>query len=163
MIDAFAQELVTLAAADPRVVLLVGDMDVHLFEGFRSRFPDRFYDCGAAEASMMGVAAGLSLSGLRPVACSSPFVAMRCLDQIRTEICDHWAPVVIAGLGAAPASCDGAAVLPMLQEISIIAPGDAAEARLALRTALSQDGPTYLRVEDTFEPPPDLASGANPA
>ena len=69
MRNAFADEMTRLARQDSRVVLLSGDIGNKLFDNFKKVDARRFYNCGVAEANMMGVAAGLALSGLRPVAC----------------------------------------------------------------------------------------------
>ena len=66
MRNAFAAAITDLAATDERIVLLSGDIGNRLFDKYRDRCPDRFYNCGVAEANMTGMAAGLALSGLRP-------------------------------------------------------------------------------------------------
>lgn len=162
MRDAFARELTALAVADERVVLLSGDIGNRMFNDFKSRCPDRFYNCGVAEANMMGVAAGLALSGLRPVVYTIvPFVTTRCLEQIRVDVCYHQAPVTIvgvggglsyAGLGATHHSCEDIAFLRMLPHMSVVCPGDPQEVRLALRASLAHPGPVYLRLGKKGEP-----------
>ncbi|MCY2993386.1 MAG: transketolase, partial [Planctomycetota bacterium] len=162
MRNAFAQELVQRAAADERVVLLMGDIGNHLFDVFKTRFPDRFYNCGVAEANMMSVAAGMALCGLRPVVYTIvPFVTTRCLEQIRVDVCYHRAPVTIVGvggglsyasLGATHHSCEDIAFLRVLPHMQVVCPGDAQEVRLGLRRALEQDDPVYLRIGKKGEP-----------
>jgi transketolase len=162
MRNAFAKELEQLAAEDPRVVLLMGDIGNRLFDGFKNRFPDRFYNCGVAEANMMSVAAGLGLCGLRPVVYTiTPFVTTRCLEQIRVDVCYHRTPVVIVGvggglsyasLGPTHQSCEDIAFLRVLPHIKVVCPGDAVEVRLLLRCALAQDDPVYLRLGKKGEP-----------
>jgi transketolase len=174
MRNAFAAEITELAAADPRVVLLSGDIGNRLFDTFRDRFPDRFYNCGVAEANMVGMAAGLALSGLRPVAYTiTPFITTRCLEQIRVDVCYHEAPVVLVGVGSGLAyaslgpthhSCEDVAFLRALPNMSVVCPGDPVEARLALRAALRNPGPCYLRFGKKGEPkvhlkPPEFVLG----
>ena len=77
MRNAFASEITELAAADPRIILLSGDIGNRLFDTYKDQFPQRFLNCGVAEANMIGVSAGLALSGLRPVASAMPFCAAR--------------------------------------------------------------------------------------
>ena len=67
MRNAFAEELTRLGHADDRVVMLSGDIGNRLFDKFKDKHPDRFYNCGVAEANMTGVASGLAASGLRPI------------------------------------------------------------------------------------------------
>jgi len=162
MRNAFARELTRLAAQDERVVLLMGDIGNRLFDDFKARFPERFFNCGVAEANMMSTAAGLALCGLRPVVYTIvPFVTTRCLEQIRVDVCYHHAPVVIAGvggglsyasLGATHQACEDIGMLRVLPGIKIVCPGDATEVRLGLQHALAQDDPVYLRLGKKGEP-----------
>jgi transketolase len=162
MRNAFARELTRSAGEDPRVVLLSGDIGNRLFDDYKSRYADRFFNCGVAEANMMGVAAGMATCGLRPVVYTIvPFVTTRCLEQIRVDVCYHNVPVVIvgvggglsyAGLGATHHSCEDIAFLRMLPSMRVVCPGDAVETRLALRAALAEDGPVYIRIGKKGEP-----------
>lgn len=162
MRNAFAQELFELATTDPRLVLLSGDIGNRMFDNYKTAFPSRFYNCGVAEANMMGIAAGLALSGLRPVVYTIvPFITTRCLEQIRVDVCYHRAPVIIVGvggglsyasLGATHHSCEDIAHLRVLPEMTVICPGDPTEVRLAFRAALNHQGPVYLRLGKKGEP-----------
>jgi transketolase len=67
MRNEFADELTKLGNDDPRVVMLSGDIGNRLFDKFREAHPSRFFNCGVAEQNMMGLAAGMAMSGLRPV------------------------------------------------------------------------------------------------
>lgn len=174
MRNAFANEITTLAADDERIVLLSGDIGNRLFDRFKDQAPARFVNAGVAEANMMGVAAGLALSGLRPVVYTiTPFVTTRCYEQIRVDVCYHRAPVVIvgtgaglsyAGLGPTHHSCEDLAIMRVLPNLTVVAPGDSWEVRAALRAALAHDGPVYLRIGKKGEPDvhralPDLVLG----
>jgi transketolase len=162
MRNAFADELTRLAEVDPRVVMLSGDIGNRLFDKFRAAQPDRFYNCGVAEQNMTGVAAGMALTGMRPITYTiTPFVTTRCLEQIRTDICYHEAPVIIvavgaglsyAGLGPTHHACEDIAFLRALPNMVVICPGDAFEVRAALRAALKQDKPVYIRMGKRGEP-----------
>lgn len=163
MRNAFAEELASLAVQDSRIVLLSGDIGNRLFDRFKEAAPDRFYNCGVAEANMTGVAAGMALTGLRPFTYSiAPFATVRCLEQIRVDICYHNVPVTIvgtgaglsyAGLGPTHHSCDDIGLLRMLPNITIVCPSDPVEARLAVGASLQHDGPVYLRLGKKGEPP----------
>lgn len=162
MRDAFASELTSLASKDSRVVMLSGDIGNRLFDKYKAAFPDRFYNCGVAEQNMMSVAAAMASSGLRPIAYTiTPFITMRCLEQIRVDVCYHDAPVVIVGvgaglsyaaLGATHHSLEDVACLRALPGMSVVCPGDPVEAGLALRAALRHPGPVYLRLGKKGEP-----------
>lgn len=162
MRNAFAAEMTALAVEDPRLVLLSGDIGNRLFDRFKEAAPDRFYNCGVAEANMISVGAGLALSGMRPVAYTiAPFITARCLEQIRVDLCYHHAPVVIVGVGAGLSyaangpthhSCEDLAQLRTLPGMRVLCPADPQETRAAMRAALAHDGPTYVRIGKKGEP-----------
>lgn len=162
MRNAFAEEITKLAQMDPRVVLLSGDIGNKLFDNFKKVDEQRFYNCGVAEANMIGVAAGMALSGLRPVTYTiTPFTTTRCFEQIRVDVCYHQAPVIIVGTGAGLSyaelgpthhSLEDLAILRTLPGMSVLSPCDATELRLALHAALQQDGPVYIRIGKKGEP-----------
>jgi transketolase len=162
MRNAFADELTKLGTEDARVVMLSGDIGNRLFDKFKDKHPSRFFNCGVAEANMMGVAAGMAMNGLRPVAYTiTPFVTTRCLEQIRTDVCYHEAPVTIVAVGAGLAysglgpthhACEDISFLRSIPNMVVICPGDAFEVRGALRAALQQDRPVYIRMGKKGEP-----------
>lgn len=162
MRNTFAQELTAIAAENPQVVLLSGDIGNRLFDRYKEIASDRFYNCGVAEANMTGVAAGLALSGFHPVTYTiTPFATVRCLEQIRVDLCYHNLPSVIVGTGAGLSyaqlgpthhSCEDIGLLRTLSNLTILCPCDPLEVRLALRAALQHDGPVYLRLGKKGEP-----------
>ncbi len=162
MRNAFANTLTELATEDQRVVLLSGDIGNRMFDKFKAACPDRFFNCGVAEANMMSMAAGLAMSGLRPVVYTiTPFVTTRCLEQIRVDVCYHHVPVLIVGvggglsyasLGATHHSCEDIAMLRVLPHMRVVCPGDAWETGAAVKAALGQDEPVYLRLGKKGEP-----------
>ena len=162
MRNGFAKEIVELAASDARVVLLSGDIGNRMFDTYKERFPDRFYNCGVAEANMTGVAAGMALCGFRPFTYTiAAFNTVRCLEQIRFDICYPNLPVVIMGVGgglcyaslnASHQAMEDIALLRVLPNMTVICPGDAMEVRAALRAAVTHDGPVYIRLGKKNEP-----------
>lgn len=175
MRNAFAAEITQLAARDPRAVLLSGDIGNRLFDTFRSQCPARFFNCGVAEANMIGLAAGLAMCGLRPITYTiAPFTTTRCLEQIRVDVCYHDLPVTIVAVGAGLSyaslgpthhACEDIALLRSLPGMTVVCPGDAWELRAVLRAALDYDRPLYLRLGKKGEPlvhqdvPPAFAIG----
>ncbi len=162
MRNAFADELTKLGDEDSRVVMLSGDIGNRLFDKFKAKHPSRFFNCGVAEANMMGVAAGMAMNGLRPVAYTiTPFVTTRCLEQIRTDVCYHEVPVTIVAVGAGLAysglgpthhACEDISFLRSIPNMVVICPGDAFEVRAALRASMQQDHPVYIRMGKKGEP-----------
>ena len=156
MRNAFADEITKLGSSDPRVVLLSGDIGNKLFDKCKAANGTRFLNCGIAEANMMGVAAGMALSGLRPVIYTiTPFTTTRCFEQIRVDACYHNVPVIIVGtgsglsyaeLGPTHHSCEDLAIMRVLPNMTVLAPADEVELRQCLRAALKLDGPVYIRI-----------------
>jgi transketolase len=174
MRNAFAEEMTKIAATDKRVVVLSGDIGNRLFDKLKTVDESRFYNCGVAEANMMGVAAGMALSGLRPfVYTITPFTTTRCFEQIRVDVCYHHVPVVIVGtgsglsyaeLGPTHHSLEDMAILRTLPGMRVMAPCDSSELRQALHAVLKDDSPTYIRIGKKGEPDihkslPDLHLG----
>lgn len=162
MRNAFAKQITELAQRDKRVVLLSGDIGNRLFDDLKAKCPDRFFNCGVAEANMIGMAAGMAMSGLRPVCYTiTPFITYRCLEQIRIDVCYHHVPVVIVGtgaglsyasLGATHHSCEEMGMLRLLPGLAVVAPADALEVRGALKAALNHPHPVYIRIGKKGEP-----------
>ncbi len=162
MRNAFAEEITHLAKTDKRIVLLSGDIGNKLFDEFKKVDADRFYNCGIAEANMMSMAAGLSLSGLRSIVYTiTPFTTTRCFEQIRVDVCYHNAPVIIVGtgsglsyadLGPTHHSLEDLAILRTLPGMRVIAPCDSTELRLALKEGLNGNTPVYIRIGKKGEP-----------
>ncbi len=162
MRNAFAEEITALGNADPRVVMLSADIGNRLFDKFKTKQPERFYNCGVAEANMISMAAGLASTGLRPVCYTiTPFITARCFEQIRVDVCYHHQPVIIVGtgsglsyasLGATHHSLEDIALLRSLPGMRVLAPADSLELRACLRSALAGDSPTYIRIGKKGEP-----------
>jgi transketolase len=163
MRDAFAREMTALAVNRPDLTLLSGDIGNRMFDRFKEVAPERFFNCGIAEANMMSLAAGMALSGLRPVVYTiTPFTTTRCLEQIRVGVAYHEAPVVIVGtgsglsyaeLGPTHHSLEDLAILRTLPNLNVLAPADSIELVAQLREALDSPQPTYMRIGKKGEPP----------
>lgn len=174
MRNAFAAAVTELGEIHPELVMLAGDIGNRLFDRFKDKHPSRFYNCGVAEANMTGVAAGLAASGLRPITYTiTPFNTVRCLEQIRLDICYPDLPVIVvgtgaglsyAGLGATHHSMEDIAILRTLPNMHVVCPADPVEVRLALKDAIRLGRPTYIRLGKKGEPaihpaPPDFTIG----
>jgi len=162
MRDAFAQEITRLATERADLILLSGDIGNRMFDRYKQVAPERFLNCGIAEANMMSVAAGMALNGLRPVIYTiTPFTTIRCLEQIRVGVAYHQAPVLIVGtgsglsyaeLGPTHHSLEDMTILRMLPGMNVLAPSDSSELVAQLREAIEAPNPTYIRIGKKGEP-----------
>lgn len=162
MRNSFADALHEAAVEDDRVVLLSGDIGNRLFDRTKAVAANRVINVGIAEQNMMGVAAGMALSGYRPVVYTiTPFTTYRCFEQIRVDVCYHEAPVVIVGtgsglsyasLGPTHHSMEDIALLRTLPGMTVFCPACPLEVGAGLRAALAHDGPVYIRLGKKGEP-----------
>lgn len=153
---AFIETLCQLAEQDGRIWLLTGDLGYSLLERFVNRFPDRFVNVGVAEQNLIGIATGLALCGRIVFVYSiANFPTLRCLEQIRNDVCYHNSNVKIVavggGLGYGPLGythhgVEDLAIMQALPNMAVIAPGDLVEARLTTKAVANWQGPCYLRL-----------------
>ena len=163
MRNAFVQSLLRVAAEDPRVLLVTGDLGFGVLDEFRSKHPDQFYNVGVAEQNLAGVAAGLALSGHVVFTYSiGNFPTLRCLEQVRNDICYHGANVKIVsvggglaygGLGFSHFATEDLAILRALPGLTVVAPGDPIEVEQLLPQIVKHQGPVYLRLGRAGEKP----------
>lgn len=149
------EAICTAAREDARIWLLTGDLGYSALDAFRADFPNRFVNCGVAEQNMMGVAAGLALEGVVPVVYSiTPFVTLRCMEQIRNDALHHKLPVKIVGIGGRGlyASAGFSHSVPEVDALmrtlglTVYRPQDVDEARALVRRMLSEPGPAFMEV-----------------
>lgn len=155
--EAYGKALVDLGAQNDKVVVLDADLaGATMTKYFKAAHPDRFYDCGIAEANMMNIAAGLSTMGLIPY-CSTfaMFGAGRAYEQIRNSIaypkfnvkicCSH-AGVSVGEDGGSHQSVEDIGLMRMIPGMTVIVPADANEARKATFALAEFQGPVYMRL-----------------
>lgn len=162
MRTAFVQELTALARENPNLWLVAGDLGYMVLDRFTQAYPRRFVNAGVAEQNMTGLAAGLALCGKRVFTYSiANFPTLRCLEQIRNDLCGHRAKVTVVSVGAGFAygaqgythhGLEMAAILRTLPSLAVCVPGDAVEARLATRALATLDGPSFLSLGKAGEP-----------
>ena len=156
MRNAFAEQIYETAHLNDNVILLAGDIGNRVFDKFKDTFPERFYNCGISEQNMTSVATGLAMSGLNPVTYTiAPFNTIRCLEQIRTGVAYHNAPVVIVGVGAGLAyaelgpshhSCEDISLVRTIPNMTVICPADSWEVKASLKASIASNQPTYIRI-----------------
>lgn len=160
--------LLEAAESDERFLVLSGDHGYELFDALRSRHPDRFVNVGVSEQSMVGIAAGLCVTGFRPCIYGlAAFVPMRVLEQVKIDLCYGSLPVIVLGdgagltysvLGASHQCGEDVACLRPLPNIAIYSPCDAHEFRACWIEARGGNHPSYLRIGKDH--PDDIHSGA---
>lgn len=162
MRNIFINEVCKAAENNPNLWLVTADLGYSILEPFSNNFPDRFVNVGVAEQNMIGIAAGLALSGCQVVTYSIVnFSTFRCLEQIRNDVCYHNANVKIVGVGGGYAygsqgythhGIEDLTVMMSLPNIDVLAPADPTEAKLAARSVLDESGPAYVRLGKSGEP-----------
>ena len=146
--DSYGNTLKELAAeGHDDIVVLDADLAAATKTGmFRKAYPSRHFDCGIAEANMMGVAAGLSTMGYVPFVSSfAMFAAGRAFEQIRNSVAYPHLNVKIGATHGGISVGEDFALMRSLPGMTIICPADDVEARAAVRAAYEMQGPVYLR------------------
>ncbi len=148
----------SLAEQDDRIVLVFGDVSVYLFNNFKKRFPDRFYNMGICENTLISVAAGLSSLGFHPfVHTIAPFITERSYEQIKLDMCYNEFGGNIVSCGASfDYAWDGAthhcytdlAILRLLPRMEVIQPGSRKELDALIRSQYDNGAATYFRLSD---------------
>lgn len=162
MRDAFIDVLTELAPRHPELMLLTGDLGFGVLNNFRTRFPRQFINVGVAEQNMSGLAAGLAMEGYTVFTYSiGNFPTLRCLEQIRNDICYHNANVKIVcigggmsygSVGATHHATEDLAILRSLPGMQVFSPCDLWEARQLTRCLVTRRGPAYLRLDKSIAP-----------
>lgn len=152
----FGAGLFEAGQADSRVVALTADLKGSLkMDQFAAAFPERYFECGIAEANMIGVAAGMAIAGKVPfVGSFAEFVTGRVYDQVRMEVCYGETNVKIASShagitlgedGATHQTMEDIALMRALPNMVVINPCDWTQTKNATIAAAKYDGPVYLR------------------
>lgn len=170
----FNKTLIKIARDDPRIHMVLADIGYGEIEPFDEAFPGRLYNVGVAEQNMTGVACGLAMEGNIAVTYSiANFPTLRCLEQIRNDVCYHNqnVKIVIIGggvsygpLGISHHSTEDIAIMRALPNMTVLVPCDCIEAEAATHAMIEHDGPVYYRCgykneSDIHEGPVDFRIG----
>lgn len=154
--ESYGSELKALGAENPNIVVLDADLSGSTKTGmFAKEFPERFVNCGIAEANMACIAAGFATTGKIPFMSSfAMFAAGRCYEQIRNSIgyphlnvkigATH-AGVTVGEDGASHQCIEDIALMRAIPGMVVMNPSDDVEARACIRAAVEHDGPVYMR------------------
>jgi transketolase len=154
--NGYGEGVVALGEKNKDVVVLTADLaDSTRANMFQEKFPERFIECGISEQNMMGIAAGLALSGKIPFVSSyAVFVPGRCWDQLRVSVCYSKANVKVAGAhagisvgpdGATHQALEDIATTRPLPNLTVVVPCDSIETKKATIALGEHKGPAYFR------------------
>lgn len=162
--ESFGEALLEAAETDPRVVVLDADLSKStMTQAFMKKHPARHYELGIAEQNMVGVAAGLALSGKVPVLTSFACFVVGRLETIRVSAAYNRTNMKIVGThagigigedGTSQMGLEDVAAMRALPHMTVLQPADDVEARQAVRWMLAHEGPVYLRL--TRQKMPDV-------
>lgn len=154
----FRDTIMDLALDDESIVLIFGDVSVYLFHEFQQNYPDRFYNMGICENTLISVSAGLCAQGFTPfVHTIAPFITERSYEQIKLDMCYNQFGGNIVSCGASfDYAWDGAthhcytdlAILRLLPHMEVLQPGSSKELDVLLRSQYRSQNPTYYRLSD---------------
>jgi len=161
MREAFVETLLEEAKKDESIVLITGDLGFGVLDKFQKDLPNQFINSGVNEQAMMGMAAGIASTGKRVFVYSiGNFPTLRCLEQIRNDICLMNNPVVVVSVGAGYAygpqgythhALEDIAVMRALPNLEVVIPADPSETRLTTKFLAKTMTPSYLRLGKSNE------------
>ena len=151
-----------LARQDPRVVFIGSDITNRDLARFAAEFPDRYFAEGISEGHLIGMTAGLAMSGMVPYLNTiATFLTRRCYEQVLLDLGLHRLPVrligsgggvVYAPLGATHLATEDIAILRVIPNMTIVAVCDAAEMARLMPQTLDWPGPIYIRLAKGNDP-----------
>ena len=159
---AYGEALVKLGETNDKVVVLDADLaSATMTNAFKKAFPERFYDCGIAEANMVDMAAGISTMGLIPFCSTFAVFAGRNYDQIRNGVCypkfnvkfgfSH-AGITLGEDGGSHMAIEDIALMRVLPNMTGFVPSDANECYQCVEAAAKINGPVYIRTSRLATP-----------
>ncbi len=150
----FGELICKLADKDKKIVLLVGDIGYGIFDRFRKKHSDRFFNLGICEQSLIGTASGMSLEGLKPwVYTITPFLIERPFEQIKLDINQQKANVKLVGfadypnLGPTHAELNGKKLMSMFKNIKSYFPKNSFETQKAVYDTYRRVGPGFISLK----------------
>jgi transketolase len=147
---AFGRVVVKLAEKDPNVVLLTGDVEQEIAE-YKQRFADRYFNLGLCEQTIISMAAGMALEGLRPIVYSiTPFLIERPFEQLKIDVDEQNLPVMLIGNADYPSHgpthrpLDAQGLVGLFKNITGFFPNNQVEAEKAMLDAYIMGGPAIV-------------------
>lgn len=162
MRQAFVGQLLEAAKEDPSIMLITGDLGYGVLDEFAQSLPDQFLNAGVAEQTMASLAGGLASLGKKVFIYSiGNFSTLRCLEQIRNDICSMGHPVTVVSVGAGfsygPAgythyAIEDISAMRAISKMNVYCPSDSYEVTVVLSKILLEAKPSYLRLGKGGEP-----------
>jgi len=162
MRDYFIKELTKQAKLNPSILLITGDLGFGVFDDFRRLLPNQFINAGVAEQNMTAMACGLAMEGHKVFTYSiGNFATLRCLEQIRNDICYHNVDVTIVSigggfsygqLGVSHFATEDLSIMRAIPNIVVLTPSSNDQVVEMMRGINSMKGPKYLRLDKDFGP-----------
>ncbi len=150
----FGKAIVELAEKDPNIVLIVGDIGYGIFDEFKTKFPNRYFNFGICEQSMIGAAAGMALEGLKPyVYTITPFLIERPFEQIKLDIDQQNVNVKLVGYADYPnqgpthTELDGEYIMKLFKNINSYFPKNSPETRDAIFKSYTSNSPAFISLK----------------
>lgn len=162
MRDYFIKELTKQAKLNPSILLITGDLGFGVFDDFRRLLPNQFINAGVAEQNMTAMACGLAMEGHKVFTYSiGNFATLRCLEQIRNDICYHNVDVTIVSigggfsygqLGISHFATEDLSVMRAIPNIVVLTPSSNDQVVEMMQAINNIQGPKYLRLDKDFGP-----------
>ena len=150
---AFGKTIVKLAEKDEKIILISGDVEQEM-EEYKKKFPNRYFNMGLCEQSMISLAAGMAAEGLRPYVYSiTPFLIERPFEQVKLDIDQQKANVKLVGfadyptLGPTHSELDGKKISKLFKNIKSFFPKDTIETEKNVLKCYKNKGPNFISLK----------------
>jgi len=154
MRNEFGKTILELARKDPKIFLIVSDLGYKIFDGFRKEFPNRFINLGICEQSIIGIASGMALEGLKPyVYTITPFLIERPFEQIKLDIDQQNVNVKLVGYGDYPtqgqthSELNAKILMGLLKNVKSYFPQDSVETKQFLLESYQSEAPAFINLK----------------
>jgi transketolase len=149
----FGKVILELGKKDPKFVVITGDVE-HEMSEFKKQFPDRFFNLGLCEQSIISIASGMALEGLHPLVYSiTPFLIERPFEQLKLDINQQNVPVILVGYADYPtagpthAEIDAKSLMSLLKNIKCYFPKNSIEAEMVIKEAHEINKPAFISLK----------------
>ena len=150
----FGNIISQLAEKDEKLYVIVGDIGYRVFDEFRDKFPNRFINMGICEQSIISVASGMALEGLKPwVYTITPFLIERPFEQIKLDIDQQNVNVNLVGfadyptLGPTHTELNAKKMMTLFNNIESFFPSDGDETEKVILQAYEREGPSFISLK----------------